>query len=90
MGKNWQWSYQCGIDKRLAAEYEAQHNNRAIPTTPPLHSHEATMQSYFESGWHSVSINQIYKYCNGIEAVSSCPLEHIRRLKQCHFQPLQL
>lgn len=90
MGKNWQWSYQRGIEKRLAAEYEAQHNNHVVPTTPPLHSHEATMQSYFERGWRSVSMNQIYTHLNRIKAVRSCSLEHIRRLKQCHFQPLQL
>ncbi|MDA0148838.1 hypothetical protein [Vibrio sp. LaRot3] len=89
MGKNWEWSYQRGIERRLEAEQCAQSTGTSSPSKPPLHSHDATMQSYFERGWHSVTPAQVYQHLQGIQSMPLSPLDQIRRLKQCHFQPSQ-
>ncbi|WP_304635520.1 hypothetical protein [Pseudoalteromonas sp.] len=56
MGKNWDWSYQKGREKRLQLEVDARmHNLPFNPKNIPLHSHDGTMQSHFNKGWRSVS-----------------------------------
>lgn len=62
MGKNWDWSYQKGKQKRLEAERNARCNGQVMPRKPPLHSHDATMQSYFNRGWRSVTPLAIQRY----------------------------
>lgn len=55
MGKNWDWSYQKGREKRLKLEVDARmHNLPFNPKKIPLHSHDGTMQSHFNKGWWSV------------------------------------
>ncbi len=55
MGKNWSWSYQRGRELRLDHEAKAlMECKEAEPLAIPLHSYDATMQAYFEQGWHSV------------------------------------
>lgn len=56
MGKNWDWSYHRGREKRLQLGVDAR--MRGLPFDPlciPLHSHDGTMQSYFTKGWCSVN-----------------------------------
>tara|TARA_B100002049_G_scaffold235412_2_gene219743 strand:- start:443 stop:763 length:321 start_codon:yes stop_codon:yes gene_type:complete len=55
MGKNWDWSYRKGREKRLKLEVDAR--MRCLPFNPqniPLHSYDGTMQSHFNKGWLSV------------------------------------
>ncbi len=88
MGKNWTWSFHKGREKRLAMELVAS-KGESVDRGIPLHSHDATMQRYFERGWHSVSHSQIYQHSMSKPLTPASPLEQIRRLKQCHFQPSQ-
>ncbi|MCA2466008.1 MULTISPECIES: hypothetical protein [Vibrio] len=87
MGRNWDWSYQRGREKRLEAEEQAQHNNAAVPSRPPLHSHDATLQSYFNRGWKSITPADIHIHLGLVKApTSSSPLEKLREIRSCHFQ----
>ena len=55
MGKNWDWSYQKGREKRMEQEVDARmHNMPFDPRKIPMHSHCGTMQSHFNKGWQSV------------------------------------
>ncbi|MCB5226159.1 hypothetical protein JAO78_004955 [Alishewanella sp. 16-MA] len=54
MGRNWDWSFNHGKQRRLEAEILAQKAGTTV-SQPPLHSHDGTMQSQFEKGWHSVT-----------------------------------
>ncbi len=86
MGRNWDWSYQRGREKRLEAEEQAQHNV-AVPSSPPLHSHDATLQSYFNRGWKSITSADIHIHLGLVKAPSSAsPLEKLREIRSCHFQ----
>lgn len=60
MGKNWQWSFSLGKQRRLEAEALA-HKAGTTVSQPPLHSHDGTMQSQFEKGWHSVTPVEIQR-----------------------------
>lgn len=62
MGKNWDWSYQKGRKKRLQLEVDASMHSMPFDVRSiPMHSHCATMQSYFSKGWNSVSPVEIAK-----------------------------
>ncbi|EHR39616.1 MAG: hypothetical protein PHE38_10930 [Alishewanella agri] len=63
MGRNWDWSFKHGIERRLEAEILAHKAGTKI-SAPPLHSHDATMQSQFERGWHSVTPVEIQRAIN--------------------------
>jgi len=60
MGKNWDWSYNHGKQRRLEAEILAQKAGTSV-SAPPLHSKDGTMQSQFEKGWHSVTPVEIQR-----------------------------
>ena len=64
MGRNWEWSFDSGRAKRLEAELVAAHGGSSVPGKPPLHSHDSTMQSFFEKGWASPTPVQIQRYIN--------------------------
>ena len=48
MGKNWDWSYQKGRDKRMELEVDARMHNM------PFDPRKIPMQSHFNKGWQSV------------------------------------
>jgi hypothetical protein len=64
MGRNWDWSFDCGREKRLQAEHAAGQGGAPVPGKPPLHSHDSTMQSFFEKGWASPTPVEIQRYIN--------------------------
>jgi hypothetical protein len=64
MGRNWDWSFDCGREKRMQAEHAAAHGGSPVPGKPPLHSHDSTMQSFFEKGWASPTPVEIQRYIN--------------------------
>lgn len=67
MGRNWMWSFACGVAKRKALEMAAAEQGIAecdIDRTVPLHSHDGTMQSQFAKGWHSLDSVEIYEIRN--------------------------
>jgi len=56
MGKNWDWSFKKGREKRLKLEVDSRMRGLQFdPLHIPLHSHDGTMQSYFTKGWRSVN-----------------------------------
>lgn len=59
---NWQFAQQRGKEKRLFAELDAYKGNAPHPSAPPLFSHDATLQSYFNKGWQSVHISDIKRH----------------------------
>lgn len=63
MGQNWEWSFKHGKQRRLEAEVLAQKSGTTV-SQPPLHSHDGTMQSQFEKGWHSVTPVEIQRAIN--------------------------
>ena len=66
MGKNWDWSYLKGGEKRMDQEVDARmHNMPFDPRKIPMHSHCGTMQSHFNKGWRSVSAIDIELRVNG-------------------------
>lgn len=86
MGRNWDWSYQRGREKRLAAEKQMHRSNVPLPVTPPLHSHDATLQAYFNRGWQSVTTADIHIHLGLVKAPSSTsPLDKLREIRACHF-----
>ncbi|MEE2025046.1 hypothetical protein [Alkalimonas mucilaginosa] len=60
MGRNWDWSFAKGKERRLQAEQACHTSGQPVPP-PPLHSHDGTMQSMFENGWHSVTPVEIQR-----------------------------
>ncbi|CCN69766.1 hypothetical protein [Vibrio nigripulchritudo] len=87
MGRNWAWSRQRGVESRLKAEECAAFHGEPLPSRPPLHSHDATMQSYFEKGWRSVPQHTIDVHLCKIKAVptDASPLAKLRSIRKCHF-----
>lgn len=94
MGSNWKWSQRRGKQLRLEAEYRAHFYHEPVPTQPPLHSHDATLQSYFNRGWNSVTQSEIYRHTNqappmpkqtsGLQHIAA--LKHQLRKQSCHSQ----
>lgn len=90
MGRNWDWSYQRGRDKRLEQERLAYQAGISPSRKPPLHSHDATLQSYFERGWRSVSQADIHIHLGVVrKPTSTQPLDKLREVKACHFHSSQ-
>ncbi len=87
MGRNWDYSKQKGREMRLDAELNALQTGVNVPLKPPLFSHDATMQSYFEKAWHRVSKNEIQLYVGAVSIPQGNDgLQKIRSLRECHFQ----
>ena len=87
MGRNWDWSKQRGREKRLEAERKALQEGVPVPAVPPLHSHEATMQSMFNRGWNGVSQCDINIFLGKAKTVvaKGSPPSKLRSLRQCHL-----
>lgn len=86
MGKNWNWSRQRGKEQRLKAEYDAAYHGGSVPTQPPLHSHDATMQSHFNKGWYRVNQHEINVHTGKAPPIpKGSGLAKLRSIKQCHF-----
>lgn len=86
MGRNWDWSFQKGKEKRLELELLACRHHSAKPRRPPLHSHDATMQSHFNKGWQSVTQHQIDIHTGKVPPMPQGDgLAKLRSIKQCHF-----
>ncbi len=60
MGKNWNWSYQVGRERRIRAEIN-KIEGRCSSIEPGLHSHDATMQSFYVKGWASISMADVFR-----------------------------
>lgn len=65
--------YQDAVDKGKAARLKcelayAQHHTPFDVKKPPLYSHNATRQSYFDKGWHGVTQLQVFMHINPASA----------------------
>lgn len=63
MGRNWDWSFDQGKQRRLEAEVLANKASTSC-SPPPLHSKDATMQERFLAGWNSVTPVDIQRAIN--------------------------
>ena len=63
MGRNWDWSFNQGKQRRLEAEVLADKAGTQC-SQPPLHSKDATMQARFIEGWNSVTQVDIHQAIN--------------------------
>ena len=59
---NRDYAKQKGKQKRLEAELAAHQSGTAVPSKPPLFSHDATLQSYFNKAWHYVHPSAIRRH----------------------------
>ncbi len=62
MGRNWEWSFARGRQMRLDAERTAAEGGAPVPSVPPLHSGDGTMQSQFSKGWYSPTPVEIQRH----------------------------
>ncbi len=86
MGRNWDWSFETGKAARLKAAELAMRDSVPVPNRPPFHSHDATMQSYFNRGWFSVTRADIYLHLSPIcKEEGKSLLEKIREFRSCRF-----
>lgn len=86
MGSNWDFSKQQGRKQRLEAELNAVKSGVNVPLTPPLFSHDATMQAYFSEAWSRVSQNEINRHLGITKMPQGNDLvSKIRSLRECHF-----
>ncbi|MFA0113774.1 hypothetical protein AB4407_08805 [Vibrio sp. 10N.261.46.E11] len=87
MGRNWNFAKQRGREQRLDAELKAFQTGVEVPLTPPLFSHDATMQSYFSKAWSRVSQCEINRHLGIAKMPQGNGLvSKIRSLRECHFQ----
>lgn len=87
MGRNWDYSKQKGREKRLEAELNALHGGEPVPENPPLFSHDATMQSYFEKSWNRVTPTEINLHLGRSKAPKGNTLfSKIRSLRHEHLE----
>ncbi|WP_447077691.1 hypothetical protein [Shewanella algae] len=85
MGRNWDYSKAQGRDKRLEAELQAHRSGSAVPTHAPFFSHDGTMQSFFNAGWHGVSACDIRIHIDqSIVPQGTDTLSKLRSIRQCH------
>lgn len=85
---NWQYAQKKGREMRLDAELIAYQRGAPAPTTPPLFSHDATLQSNFAKAWQRVSQCDIHRHLGLAKTPQGTDLiAKIRSLKQCHFSP---
>ncbi|EJV0369640.1 hypothetical protein N5280_002487 [Vibrio vulnificus] len=84
--KNAEFAQQKGREKRLELEAQAWKKGMPAPRKPPLFSHDATLQSYFNKGWHSVTPCDVRLHLGIAKTDAGTDLiSKIRRFKQCHF-----
>ncbi len=60
--KNSEFAYAKGREMRLAAEKESYETTRLssmVPFQAPFFSHDATLQSFFNKGWSSVTACEV-------------------------------
>ena len=95
MGRNWMWSFACGVAKRKALEMAAAEQGIAecdIDRAVPFHSHDGTMQSQFAKGWRSVTPAEVYESRNKhrfkiLTTGNSKVAEHCARLRALFAEP---
>ncbi len=84
MGANYKYAYQKGKEWRLKAELNAKELSQPVPSTPPLFSHDATMQSYFNHGWKSVTAVEITRHLYQHNPNPNNPVEiRLRSFRLC-------
>ena len=85
--KNTEYAQRRGKQKRLDAERIYSEGGRPVPPSPPLFSHDATLQSYFNKGWSGVTACDISMHLRETTATEGADLiSKIRNFRQCHFQ----
>ena len=85
--KNSEYASIRGREKRLDAEQSAHHEGVPVPSQPPLFSHDATLQDYFNKGWNGVSACDISMHLRGTKTTQGADLlSQIRNFKACHFR----
>ena len=77
MGRNWDWSFNQGKQRRLEAEVLA-HKASTSCSQPPLHSKDATMQARFIEGWNSVTPVEIQRAINPPQNIGQALRENKR------------
>ncbi|MGD8172155.1 hypothetical protein ACQEXU_10875 [Vibrio sp. TRT 21S02] len=83
---NWEYAQKRGREKRLEAELNAYKTGSPVPSAPPLFSHDATLQKYFNMAWQRVTQNEIERHLGLAKTPQGTDLiSKIRSLKQCHF-----
>ncbi|ELB7341437.1 hypothetical protein RV032_002117 [Vibrio cholerae] len=90
MGRNWIFAEQKGREMRLDAEANAFKDSAPVAVIPPFFSHDATLQSYFNKGWKSVSLCEIRLHL-GLTHIDEEQdlLSKIRRFRECLSQSLR-
>ncbi|HBN6946144.1 TPA: hypothetical protein L3320_001794 [Vibrio cholerae] len=88
--KNSEFAYAKGREMRLAAEKESYETTRLssmVPFQAPFFSHDATLQSFFNKGWSSVTACEVRLHL-GIDKPESGAdlLSQIRRFRECLSQ----
>lgn len=86
MGANWDYSKTKGREMRLEAELRFATTGEPVPTTSPLFSHDATLQSYFSKAWNRVTPVDIRVHCQKDVPIQTQGdrLSKLRSLRQCH------
>ena len=80
MGRNWQWSFEQGRQKRFEAERAAALRQEAVAAAP-MHSYDATMQAEFNRGWASPTAVEIHRYINPPKSIGE-QLRANKRLRE--------
>ncbi|EJI1278781.1 hypothetical protein Q8E21_001944 [Vibrio vulnificus] len=88
--KNSEFAYAKGREMRLLAELQRHQLTGAAAMAPldrnVLFSHDATLQSYFNKGWQSVTPCDVRLHLGIAKTDAGTDLiSKIRRFKQCHF-----
>ncbi|MFN1515299.1 hypothetical protein [Vibrio owensii] len=84
--KNAEYAQRRGKQKRLDAESIAAKGGDLVPSSPPLFSHDATLQSYFNKGWNGVSACDVSMHLRETKTPKGADLvSQIRNFRECHF-----
>lgn len=85
--KNADFAQQKGREKRLELEAQAWKKGMPAPSKPLLFSHDATLQSYFNKGWHSVTPCDVRLHLGIAKTEAGTDLiSKIRRFRECLSQ----
>lgn len=88
--KNSEFAYAKGREMRLAAEKESYETTRLssmVPFQAPFFSHDATLQSFFNKGWSSVTACEVRLHLGIDKPESGADLfSKIRRFRECLSQ----
>ncbi|EOW9250927.1 TPA: hypothetical protein AB5D21_003776 [Vibrio cholerae] len=85
--KNADFAQQKGREKRLELEAQAWKKGMPAPSKPLLFSHDATLQSYFNKGWHSVTPCDVRLHLGIAKTdVGTDLIGKIRRFRECLSQ----